>query len=90
MAERLAACFDRAVEASLAEKAPDDLDAELDTYLQDAHAIEAQALSFSRARRRAPRTRSSRGSSASTWRRHATISGSSTRGSRPVTPAPPR
>jgi ferritin-like metal-binding protein YciE len=44
MAERLAAGFDKAVEASLAEKSPDDLDAQLDKYLQDAHAIEAQAI----------------------------------------------
>jgi len=44
MSERLAASFDRAVEASLAEKAPDDLDTQLDKYLQDAHAIEAQAI----------------------------------------------
>jgi ferritin-like metal-binding protein YciE len=44
MSDRLAACFDRAVEASLAEKAPDDLGAQLDKYLQDAQAIEAQAI----------------------------------------------
>ncbi|HJU37367.1 MAG TPA: DUF892 family protein [Gaiellaceae bacterium] len=44
MGERLAACFDKAVEAALAEKAPDDLGAQLDKYLQDAHAIEAQAV----------------------------------------------
>jgi ferritin-like metal-binding protein YciE len=44
MAERLAASFEKAVEASLAEKSPDDLDAQLDKYLQDAHAIEAQAI----------------------------------------------
>ena len=44
MAERLAACFDEAVEASLAEKSPDDLGSQLDKYLQDAHAIEAQAI----------------------------------------------
>jgi ferritin-like metal-binding protein YciE len=44
MAERLAACFDKAVEASLAEVDPDDLGAQLDKYLQDAHAIEAQAV----------------------------------------------
>lgn len=44
MAERLAASFDRAVEASLAEKSPDDLGEQLDKYLQDAHAIEAQAI----------------------------------------------
>jgi ferritin-like metal-binding protein YciE len=44
MGERLAASFDRAVDASLAENAPDDLDTQLDKYLQDAHAIEAQAI----------------------------------------------
>jgi ferritin-like metal-binding protein YciE len=44
MGERLAACFDKAVDASLAEKAPDDLRTQLDKYLQDAHAIEAQAI----------------------------------------------
>jgi ferritin-like metal-binding protein YciE len=44
MAERLAACFDKAAEASLAEKSSDDLGAQLDRYLQDAHAIEAQAI----------------------------------------------
>jgi ferritin-like metal-binding protein YciE len=44
MAERLAASLDKAVEASLAETAPGDLDAQLDKYLQDAHAIEAQAV----------------------------------------------
>ena len=44
MGERLAACFDKAVEASLAETAPHDLGAQLDKYLQDAHAIEAQAV----------------------------------------------
>jgi ferritin-like metal-binding protein YciE len=44
MAERLAACFDRAVDASLAETAPDDLAGQLDSYLRDAHAIEAQAV----------------------------------------------
>jgi len=44
MGERLAACFDKAVDASLAENAPDDLGAQLDKYLQDAHAIEAQAI----------------------------------------------
>jgi ferritin-like metal-binding protein YciE len=44
MAERLAASFDKAVEVSLAETTPDDLGAQLDKYLQDAHAIEAQAI----------------------------------------------
>jgi ferritin-like metal-binding protein YciE len=44
MGERLAACFDRAVDASLEENAPDDLGTQLDKYLQDAHAIEAQAI----------------------------------------------
>jgi ferritin-like metal-binding protein YciE len=44
MAERLAASFDRAVEASLMQVAPDDLRAQLVKYLADAHAIEAQAI----------------------------------------------
>ncbi len=44
MAERLAAGFDQAVEASLRDKNADDIDAELVSYLADAHAIEAQAL----------------------------------------------
>jgi len=43
MAERLAASFDRAVEASLAKLHPDDLRGQLRTYLEDAHAIEEQA-----------------------------------------------
>src|SRR5918996_2274807 len=44
MADRLAARFDRAVEASLRDVAPDDIGAQLDKYLADAHAIEAQAI----------------------------------------------
>ena len=44
MAERLAAWFDQAVEASLREKGADDIRSELTSYLSDAHAIEAQAL----------------------------------------------
>jgi len=44
MAERLAAGFDQAVEASLSDKDADDLHSELISYLRDAHAIEAQAL----------------------------------------------
>jgi ferritin-like metal-binding protein YciE len=44
MAERLAARFDRAVEASLRDVAPDDLGEQLNKYLADAHAIEAQAI----------------------------------------------
>jgi ferritin-like metal-binding protein YciE len=44
MAERLGSLFDAAVEASLLELEPDDLDAQLDAYLRDAHAIEQQAL----------------------------------------------
>jgi ferritin-like metal-binding protein YciE len=43
MAERLAASFDRAVEASLRKLETDDLGKQLDKYLADAHAIEAQA-----------------------------------------------
>ena len=44
MADRLAANFDRAVEASLRELVPDDLGEQLVKYLADAHAIEAQAI----------------------------------------------
>jgi ferritin-like metal-binding protein YciE len=44
MAQRLAAGFDRAVEASLREVAPGDVDKQLGKYLSDAHAIESQAL----------------------------------------------
>jgi ferritin-like metal-binding protein YciE len=44
MAERLAAGFDRAVEASLREVAQDDLARQLGKYLADAFAIESQAL----------------------------------------------
>lgn len=43
MGERLAASFDRAVEASLAALRPDDLREQLSKYLADAHAIEAQS-----------------------------------------------
>ena len=44
MAERLEQSFDRAVEASLREQDPDDLDKQLRKYLSDAHAIENQAI----------------------------------------------
>jgi ferritin-like metal-binding protein YciE len=44
MAERLAAGFDRAVEASLRELAADDVGGQLGNYLADAFAIESQAL----------------------------------------------
>ncbi|HEX8068028.1 MAG TPA: DUF892 family protein [Thermoleophilaceae bacterium] len=44
MAERLAAGFDRAVEASLRDVDPSDLAEQLTKYLADAHAIEAQAI----------------------------------------------
>jgi ferritin-like metal-binding protein YciE len=44
MAERLAANFDRAVEASLRKVDPGDLKEQLTKYLADAHAIEAQAI----------------------------------------------
>jgi ferritin-like metal-binding protein YciE len=43
MAERLSLLFDRAVEASLREQQTVDLDALLNAYLEDAHALEAQA-----------------------------------------------
>jgi ferritin-like metal-binding protein YciE len=44
MAERIEACFDGAVEASLRELSPDDVGKQLDKYLADAHAIEQQAI----------------------------------------------
>jgi ferritin-like metal-binding protein YciE len=44
MADRLAGQFDRAVDASLAQLDPDDLGEQLNKYLADAHAIEAQAI----------------------------------------------
>jgi ferritin-like metal-binding protein YciE len=44
MATRLEHSFDRAVEASLREQSPDRLGEQLDKYLADAHAIEAQAI----------------------------------------------
>jgi ferritin-like metal-binding protein YciE len=44
MGERLSSRFDRAVEASLREVGPDDLDDQLNKYLADAHAIEVQAV----------------------------------------------
>jgi ferritin-like metal-binding protein YciE len=44
MAERLAGLFDRAVEASLRDQRSDDLGEQLNSYLSDAHAIEAQAI----------------------------------------------
>jgi ferritin-like metal-binding protein YciE len=44
MAERLSLLFDRAVEASLREQQTVDLDAQLNAYLKDAHALETQAI----------------------------------------------
>jgi ferritin-like metal-binding protein YciE len=44
MAERLAACFDRSVEASLRDVGREDMMEQLRKYLADAHAIEAQAI----------------------------------------------
>jgi ferritin-like metal-binding protein YciE len=44
MADRLAQCFDRAVEASLREHPRDELDEQLNKYLTDAHAIEGQSI----------------------------------------------
>lgn len=44
MGERLAANFDVAVEASLREQAPADLSEQVNKYLADAHALEAQAI----------------------------------------------
>ena len=54
MGERLAACFDRAVDASLREKDSDGIRSELVSYLTDAHAIEAQALQLLRAQPNTP------------------------------------
>jgi ferritin-like metal-binding protein YciE len=44
MGQRLEHSFDRAVEASLRELSPEDLGKQLDKYLADAHALEAQAI----------------------------------------------
>ncbi len=44
MAERLKGDFDAAVEAALRELSPEDIGKQLDKYLADAHAIEAQAI----------------------------------------------
>jgi ferritin-like metal-binding protein YciE len=44
MAGRLSDRFDRAVEASLRDVSPDDVGEQLNKYLADAHAIEAQAI----------------------------------------------
>ena len=44
MGERLAGCFNAAVEASLRDKGAEDIESELVSYLRDAHAIESQAL----------------------------------------------
>jgi ferritin-like metal-binding protein YciE len=44
MADRLAGCWDRAVDASLRAKGADDLAEEVVKYLRDAHALEGQAL----------------------------------------------
>jgi ferritin-like metal-binding protein YciE len=44
MAERLAQGFDRAVDASLRDVGAEDLGEQLDKYLQDAYAIESQAV----------------------------------------------
>jgi ferritin-like metal-binding protein YciE len=44
MAERLAAQFDNAVDASLRDLEPDDLRQQLTKYLADAHALEEQAV----------------------------------------------
>lgn len=46
MKERLAACFDETVAASLAAVDPDDLGTQLARYLADAHALEEQSLTL--------------------------------------------
>ncbi len=44
MSQRLESLFDRAVDASLRELDPDDIQDQLNKYLADAHAIEAQSI----------------------------------------------
>src|SRR3954449_399520 len=44
MADRIAAMWDRAVEASLRKKGAEDIGKDLVKYLRDAHALEAQAM----------------------------------------------
>ena len=44
MADRIAAMWDRAVEASLREKGSEDIEKDLVKYLRDAHALEVQAM----------------------------------------------
>jgi ferritin-like metal-binding protein YciE len=44
MSERVAGCFDIAVDASLRDIAPGDLPEQVNKYLADAHALEAQAI----------------------------------------------
>ncbi|HET9094584.1 MAG TPA: DUF892 family protein [Solirubrobacteraceae bacterium] len=44
MADRLAGCFDRAVDAALRDVAPEELPQQLVAYLTDAHAIEEQSV----------------------------------------------
>lgn len=44
MAQRLAASFDRAVDASLRDSPPENIGKQLDKYLADAHAIEGQSI----------------------------------------------
>jgi ferritin-like metal-binding protein YciE len=46
MGDRLDGLFDRAVEASLHDVKPEDLDEQLNSYLTDAHAIEIQSLTL--------------------------------------------
>jgi ferritin-like metal-binding protein YciE len=52
MADRLEESFDRAVDASLREIEPEDLGEQLNKYLADAHAIEAQAIELLKRGRR--------------------------------------
>jgi ferritin-like metal-binding protein YciE len=46
MGDRVAGCFDRAVELSLAKVPQEDLQAQLGKYLADTHAIEGQSLAL--------------------------------------------
>ncbi len=84
MAKRLEANFDRAVDASLREVGRDDLDEQLNKYLADAHAIEAQAIQLLEKGPISPAIPSWAACTRSTWRRRASSSGSSSSGWTPA------
>ena len=83
MGERLAANFDVAVEASLREQAPADLSEQVNKYLADAHALEAQAIELLSRTERIGGDPRLQAVYASTWRSRASTSGWSRTGSPP-------